>query len=172
MTQNQISAASLKETARHNAITEKIGKAQNKINKQHYANVDSYTSEHYERSDTAGLISANANAMNAQSNAMNAATNRKQYELAYSLEYPYGDSVIPVSAELKEAQRQNTWAQTRKADSEIALNKAQEQLNYAKAETEKATKAEKTTKAIYNTMNALFGKHSLYDVVDTVVSTD
>lgn len=89
MTELQVKAATLAENVRHDKVTEKLTKQMNTATKQHYQTQDAYTAAHYERSDAAGMISANASAINAQANATNASTNRKKYEMDYDIEYGY-----------------------------------------------------------------------------------
>lgn len=173
MTQNQIAAASLAENRRHNLESEKDVDYQNKVTSKHYQRQDAINREHYERSDTAGMISANASALNAQSNAQNAATNRKNYEMAYDIEYgwtnnqdPYVIKDMPLSARQKILGLQQTQ-QT--MDLEKAYKTAQTNLVNKQANLAGKQAAQSATQAIANIGNMMFGKAGAIAGIESIV---
>lgn len=182
MTQNQVAFYKAREDARHNVEQEKIGKMQNKINRQHLKRQDEYTSAHYERSDTAGMISANASAMNAQAAATNAATNRKNYEMQYDIEYnwtqqplrydemqmPDGSTTIvynypkgmPLSAQVKDAQAMTALYGAVYEPTRQEYEKAEKVSNVLN----------RGSGSVQNIFNALFGKQGLYGALESIIA--
>lgn len=157
MTELQVKAAQLAEDKRHNLATEKLTKDLNAAQAEHLSRSDEYTASHYERSDTAGLISANASAMNAKSNYMNAETNRKNYEMQHDIEYGWTGSEgypsgMPLSAQQKNADIQKT----------IEITKAQLE-DYA------ANALYKKSSAVSNILNSVFGKGGIINTVSDII---
>lgn len=172
MTSNQIAFANLREQTRHNREQEKLTHESNKATKKHYQNQDKYTSEHYERSDTAGLISANAGAINAQAASTNANTNRKKYEMEYDIEYGWTGSGgypagMPLSAQQKSADIQTTIykGEQERYSMENMPKKLQIEnyLNVAKT-------LQSGSSAVNNVFNALYGKQGLLGALETIIT--
>jgi hypothetical protein len=190
MTQNQISFYKAKEDQRHNLANEALTKEQNRINKKHLNRQDTYTSEHYERSDTAGLISANAAAMNSTASMKNADTNRKNYEMQYDIEYGWTNKPLtlywydPTTGRTSDSQKDGYLplynypngmplsAQQKDANAMTALYEAiykptEQQLNTGR---QVAEIAKGGSQAVNNVFNALYGKQGLVGVLDSIIN--
>lgn len=179
MTANQINFAKAKEEARHNLAQEQLTQEQNKLTKEnikaqkaHYESSDAYTDSHYQRADAASMTSANAQAMNA-------VTSRKQYEMAYDIEYGWtGNIGYPEGMPLT-AQQKNVELVYRTSEYDPYMRKKEAEANTAEAETEHvkaSTEKVRTdtdtskTQALNNVLNAIFGRKGLYGIWDTTVT--
>lgn len=164
MTQNQISFATLEESRRHNAAEESLKREQNKLTKKmnaetakHYSRQDEINKSHYERSDASGSISAQANLISANASALNASTNRKNYEMAYDIEYGWtGDTGYPKGMPLS-AQRKNMDLAQSAGRYEYEISALQSEAEQRKAQ------------ALNSVLNAFVGKGGVWGVVSDVL---
>lgn len=160
MTELQVKAAQLAEEKRHNIETEKLTKDLNAAQATHLRESDRYTEEHYKRGDTAGLISANANAMNAS-------TNRKNYEMQYDIEYGWtGTKGYPSGMPLS-AQRKNAELELLVLDEDSGMPAVQLARDQKKSEIARnnAEVANKVATGFSSVLNATFGKGGVVNTI-------
>lgn len=170
MTELQIKAAQLAEDRRHNLKTEQLTGDLNKAQAKHLETSDVYTAEHYVRSDRAGMVSANANAMNAE-------TNRLNYGMQHDIEYGWtGDygypSGMPLSAQKKTAEiAQIVGEGTPAAETQQKQRELELEATRAKTELSKAQALNQKITGATSILNSVFGKGGVVQTVDHVATS-